>query len=242
MNNLQKNTRTPAAGVGQRGRRALVAIVAASLVCAWSAPATSAGFDVLGLQPGIRAGGSLARLSLSTKPDGVDNRWQPGFVVGATLAYDELPGVGLELQVLYSEQGGELEGSIELFGDTLDGQAKIMMAYLVIPLLASVKATGVTVRPYAKLGPQVGFRISSKAELSPVSGTSVETDIKEETNSVDFSLYFAAGLEFPLTTVSAHLEVGYSIGFTNLFKEAADVTDLVQGKNHVLGITAGLSY
>lgn len=262
---------TPAAGVRQRDRRPPVAVmtrtllvvarafpvmrrrpailgralpVALAILCAWSGPAASQGFDVLGVRPGIRAGGSMGRLSLSTKPEGVDSQWQPGFVVGATLAYEELPVVGLELQVLYFEQGGELEGSLELLNEVFEGQAQIRMAYLMIPFLANFKVREATVRPYAKLGPQVGFRISSKAELRSVdlTGGSLETDIKEETNSVDFSLYFAGGLDFPLTTVSAYLEVGYSVGFTDLFKATADVTDLFQGKSHALGITAGLSY
>lgn len=212
------------------------------LLGAWLLPGTCLGVDFMGFKPGIRAGGTIARLSLSSTPAGIDNQNHPGFLVGATLGYDELPVVGLELQVLYVEEGGELEGSIEFFGDTLEGQAKIKVSYLTIPLLANFKMPGTVVRPYAKLGPQVGFRISSNAELIPREGTSVETDIKDDTNVTDFSWYFAGGVEFPLTTMALSVEVGYSLGFTDLFERDQNIGEPLNAKNHVLFITAGLSY
>ena len=205
-------------------------------------PSACTAADFFGVTPGIRAGGSLSRLSLNTTPDGIQNNFHPGFMVGATLAYDALPIVGLEIQAMYIEQGGELEGSIDIFNETFEGKAKFKVAYLTIPLLANFKASGVTVRPYAKLGPQFGYRISANVEAADATGFTVDNDIKDDTNSVDWSAYFAGGLEFPLTTVSAYIEVGYSVGFVDLFKVDQNIGEPLNAKNHVLAVTAGLSY
>lgn len=223
----------------RRGRR--VAAIAL-LLGAWLVPATCLGIDFMGFKPGIRAGGTSARLSLSSTPDGVDNQHHPGFLVGATLGYDALPVVDLELQVLYVEHGGELEGSIDFLGDTLEGQAKIKVSYLTIPLLASFKMPGAVARPYARLGPQLGFRISANAELIPREGTSVETDIKDDTNVTDFSWYFAGGVEFPLTTMALSIEFGYSLGFTDLFERDQNIGEPLNATNQAFVITGALKY
>jgi len=227
-----------------RRRRSILAGIAlsAALLGGACSPPACVATEVFGLRPGIRAGASLSRLSLTATLPDVNNDFHSGFMVGATLAYEDLPVVGLETQVMYIEQGGELKGSIEVFGDRLEGSAKFKVAYLTVPLLVSFKAPGVTVRPYAKLGPQVGFRISANVEAKDTSNVSVENDIKDETNGVDWSLYFAGGVELPLTTVSAFVEVGYSFGFVDLFSRDQNLGQPVNAKNQVLAITAGLSY
>ena len=205
------------------------------------------GVDFLGLDPGIRAGVSLSRLSLNTTPDGVDTQFHPGFLVGATLAYNRLPIVGLELQVAYFEQGGEFEIRDFEFSfagrDTIvNGQVKVKTSYLMIPFLVNVKAPGAIARPYAKVASQVGFRLAADAELEPIEGIIQENDLKDDTNVVDYSLYFAGGLEFPLTTFSAFVEVGYGLGLTDVFKEDQNLGGPVNAKNRVVAISVGLSY
>ena len=228
--------------LNKRCRHAFRSWLAITLLSIGCVPNLCMASDFFGLTPGIRAGGSMSRLQLNTTPDGIQNNFHPGFMVGATLAYDALPIVGLEIQAMYIEQGGELEGSIDVFGETFEGKAKFKVAYLTIPMLANFKMSGVTTRPYAKLGPQFGYRISANVEAADDTGLTVDNDIKEDTNSIDWSLYFAAGLEFPLTTVAAYVEVGYSFGIVDLFKVDQNLGEPVNAKNHVLAITAGLSY
>jgi hypothetical protein len=137
------------------------------------------------------------------------------------------------------EHGGEIAGSGTFFNQPVSGKATLKLWYMHVPVLAKVTFDAGAVRPYVKVGPQLGILLSSKAELERQDQPDVESDTKDDTETAEFSLQFGAGLQFP-GSVSSFIEVGYTLGLTGVSKEPTVL--FTQFKNRVLGVTAGFVF
>ena len=100
-------------------------------------------------------------------------------------------------------------------------------------------APDLRVKPYVKLGPQLGILLSSKAEYATNLTGEVETDIDDQTKSTEGSFYFSGGVEFP-GRVGSFLEVGYNLGLSGIAEEPSPLFS--QAKNRVLVVSAGFLF
>jgi hypothetical protein len=190
---------------------------------------------------GAQIGLDLARLSFANLPNGIEGGYRTGFVVAGRVAFPLLPFLSLETGLDVAAQGTELDRSVQ-FGTTTLEDGRIRLTYLHLPVLARLSASAGPVRPYVKFGPKLGLLLAAKAEAHSTStGGDIETDIKDSAADFDLALQFAGGLEFPVATVRGLVEVGYGLGFVNVFDDP-DLPDSWNAKNQVLGITIGLLY
>jgi len=213
-------------------------------LAAWIAAATMlpvpARAGVLPFPVGARAGVNIASLSFENLSSAVtkeESRYG-GFIAGF-VDFPLLPLLSIEAGLSFGEQGGKIEGSGTFFNQPISGKATLKLVYMHVPVLAKVTVDAGAVKPYVKLGPQLGILLASKAELEPTNEAAVERDTKDQTETAEFSLQFAAGLQFPGTT-NGFIEVGYFLGLTGISKEPSLLFD--QAKNRILGVTAGVTF
>ena len=168
------------------------------------------------LKFGIKAGANFASINLT------DDKMLLGYH-GGFLAQIKFANFGIQPEVLFSIQGaGMKDFSISDMNVKLNYiNVPVMLQYYVIPKLLAIE-----------LGPQFGILLSAKSTDTIERERSTETDIKENSNTIDFSA--CGGLSFQLPIIPLGIFARYTLGFTNIKKDAGDDA----GKNHVIQIGA----
>ena len=139
-----------------------------------------------------------------------------GLVVGAFAEYRAVKWLAVSADVLFAQKGAENEFSIET--SELDQTTKnnFKLNYIDVPVLANFYVTkGLAL----KAGIQPSFLVSAKNKISATldGGSYKETaDLKDELNSVDFSIPVGISYTFRMGLV---LDLRYHIGCTDLLKD-----------------------
>lgn len=130
-------------------------------------------------------------------------KMKPGLNIGIAGEIKLNKSVALEPGLFYSMQGTK---------ETEDGATgKIKNDYIVLPVLfKGYLHNGL----HAFVGPQFGFRVSSKLSMGE-SGTTVSVDAGDYFNSFDFSFAFGVGYQFDPGLL---ISLGYNLGLTNMIK------------------------
>ena len=160
-----------------------------------------------GIDFGIKAGVNFASLSDAT---GLDNR--TGFVGGVFVGGKFNDNIGIQADLLYSQQGAEFElGEFDL-------------NYVNVPIvLKYFVAQGLNIQ----LGPQFGVLVDDKAQ------TVVGETINDIATS-DFDLSGVVGLGYDLP-MGIRIDGRYNFGLT-------DVPEEGKGKNSVITLAVGYSF
>lgn len=174
--------------------------------------------------------------STTNKPDHYTSKL--GLAVGVEVGYQMTDQFAFTVDALYSGQGAECE--TDTYWDPKNPthyESKVSFDYLNIPILANyyiVKGLAV------KAGIQPGFLVSAKRkekgidhEGRNIEGTK-ETDIKDFSNSIDFSI--PVGLSYEWKNII--LDARYIIGITNINKSGKGF-DGKNNKNSVFQLTLG---
>ncbi len=172
------------------------------------------------LKFGVKAGLNLANVA----GDDVDNnKVNTRFYFGGFLNTPLSDAVSFQPELLVSMQGFEVDM------DDSDVDLALNTTYLNIPLLFKMRL-GASNSVHFYAGPQLGFLL--KAEEEAESGSeSYTNDIKDEMNSVDFSLNI--GFSFNVNEDFA-LDLRYNRGLTKLIEDG--------GKAYNSVIQLGASY
>ncbi len=160
-----------------------------------------------GVDFGVKAGVNFATLNDAT---GFSNR--TGFVAGIFVGGKFNDNIGIQADLLYSQQGGEFN-----LGD-------FNTDYVNVPVVLKYYiAQGL----HAQLGPQFGVIINDDTQT--VVGETIN-DIA--TNNFDISGIVGLGYDLPM---GIRLEGRYNFGFTDVPKD-------VKGKNSVITLSVGYSF
>ncbi len=148
-----------------------------------------------------------------------NSAYRTGFNAGLSLSY----GLGqkghltLQLEGLYSNQGMKNSGTIAGISNS-SYSTTIETNYLNFPLM--FQAYLIPHVFYLEAGPQIGFLLNAKAKYeASVEGFSFDGDhdIKDELNSVDFSVAFGAGFQVPKLPIGVN--VRYTLGLTDVTED-----------------------
>lgn len=140
---------------------------------------------------GIKGGLNVASLNVV---NGVDFNSLASAHLGALAHIHVTSHFAVQPELFISGQGGK------------DGNEKIKLIYMNIPLLLQYM-TGNGFRLHT--GPQLGVLLSAKDKIG-----SVETDIKNDFKSVDFSWVFGASYLFPGSGLG--IDARYALGISNI--------------------------
>ncbi|MDT0554987.1 porin family protein [Patiriisocius hiemis] len=163
-----------------------------------------------GLDLGIKAGVNFATI---TDASGLDNR--TGFVGGVFVGGKFNDKIGLQADLLYSQQGAEFElGEFDL-------------NYVNVPIVLKYYLTDIV---NVQLGPQFGILIDDDTQT--VVGETIN-DIA--TNDFDLSGVVGVGLDIPL---GIRVEGRYNFGLSDV----PDNDGFDKGKNSVITLSLGYSF
>lgn len=168
---------------------------------------SSAGVSAQGIDFGVKAGVNFSSI---TDASGLDNR--TGFVAGVFLGGKLGDKLGIQGDLLYSQQGAEFElGSFDL-------------DYVNVPIVLKYFLTD---NFNFQLGPQFGVLINDDAQT--VVGETIN-DIA--TNNFDISAVLGIGYDLPM---GIRLDGRYNFGLS-------DVAESGDGKNSVITLAVGYSF
>lgn len=132
------------------------------------------------------------------------------------------PNASLQTRCMYVPKGVELVDLTE----EIDLSAKAIIDYVTVPVLLKIQAKAAKTRPYAVVGPELGFKTragASVATTAVVPGNvlnMLEKDLSEQLNnelkSIDVALDFGGGIEIPSARMSILFEGIYSLGLRNI--------------------------
>jgi hypothetical protein len=175
-----------------------------------------------GLQWGFKGGVNMANISVEDGEELEDSR--TGLALGGFVAIPFSPMFALQWEALYSMKGD---------ADEEDGlEVEANLDYIEVPVL--LKATFLpegSARPFIYAGPAVAFNMNAEAELSGEDDTgeelSLEVDLDDQINSIDFGLAVGGGVEFPIMggANAIGLEVRYTHGLMDINEAEGDEED-----------------
>ena len=144
--------------------------------------------------------GAKAGLNIATLNGDVEGaKSLVGFHVGGFAQIPLAAKFTFQPEVVYSAQGAKEDG----------GDGKINLGYINVPLMFKY---AIAEKFNVEAGPQIGFLVSAKEKYNGNSD-----DIKDQLNSVDFSIGLGASYDF---TQNLSADVRYNAGVSNIAKES----------------------
>lgn len=192
------------------------AIILVALLVAVATPAAAQTDPVFGAKVGI----NFANLNFDPEDEEDASENLTGFTAGALIVVPFNARFAFQPEVLYSRQGAKAEGV----------DARIKLDYINIPLLANINLSGGDNPVSLLVGPQLGFRISAKAEFE-----GEEEDLDDDTETFDFGLVTGVSATIRNFVVDAR----YTWGLSNI---NALEDDDQKVKNRVFTISVGILF
>ena len=158
------------------------------------------------------------------------------FNAGIFATFDVAGLLALQPELLYTMKGYKASYPVpDVIGPIPFGSGNLTakISYLEIPVLLKLNTSSLgIIRPNIFAGPEVAFKLSSKA----TSGSPSSTQDLQNINSTDFGIIFGAGLNINLPITTIMVDIRYDIGMRDL-NSSANPPDI---KNRVLSVNAGI--
>jgi len=190
----------------KKGTLIALAVVACALLSAGQA------MSQLEFGVGPKLGLNFASTSISPTPvypAGATQGGRTTFMIGAQAELGFAKMFYVQLEPGYIGKGYSVSGS--------GGSVTVSVSELQFPVLFKVKFMKGIIRPYAFLGPNIGFVMSATETFAITGQTIPDQDLKSNTSSTDFSLDFGGGAEYNVTPkIGITGDIRYSLGLANL--------------------------
>lgn len=179
-----------------------------------------------GLQPGAKAGVNLANVSTAREGSSASFDSRVGLVGGVFVTWRLMSWLELQPEVLATSKGAALEE------EGID--ARLVLDYLEVPLLARVsrRVSGATV--YAAAGPTVAWLLRAKSRVA-FEGATEEIDMKDEVEPFDVGAVMGGGIEIGAFVIDGR----YTLGLRDI---DADRSDAITIRNRTISVTAGFRF
>lgn len=168
---------------------------------------------------GVKGGGNLSFLIYDPEQQ-FDNRPSVGFHLGGFVHYGFAESLGIQVELLYSTQGGRSEGEFSDGSFLFDAEIRDNFNYLMLPILFKfTSSSGFT----AEIGPSINFLLKAEETTELSSGgqnISTDEDIKELLTGTDIMLALGLGYELP-SGLSFNGRFAFSL--STIFDEDSDL-------------------
>lgn len=206
----------------------IISVVISALILIWSQDAFAQSVSL-----GLRGGLNFASLSISGVEPKPDVSFRTAFGFGGVAEIGISEPIYLQVEPRYVQKGANFK--FTFFGGTIKGTLKF--AYFEIPVSVKAKFNAYGVQPYIFAGPTVSFLSSAKSEVNGRTD-----DIKDDTESMEYSLDFGAGVAYefaPKTFITG--DVRYTLGLSRINKHT-DPNDRSTLKSRDIKILIGLLF
>lgn len=179
-----------------------------------------------GLQPGAKAGVTLARVTFDGDEGEAAFDTRVGLTGGVFVTWRAVSWLALQPELLVTSKGARFEA------DVLD--TRLVLDYLEVPLLArlSRRVSGATV--YAAAGPSFGWLLRAKSRVA-FDGSTEEIDLKDEVEPFEIGAAFGGGIEIGAFVVDGR----FTLGLSDI---DADTTAAAGMKTRTIALTAGFRF
>jgi hypothetical protein len=177
---------------------------------------------------GVVGGLHLANLAIDPDPTDVSLDSLTRANIGGFAEFGLTPTLSLQTRAMYVRKGASLEER----DNEVDIRAETTIDYITVPVLLKIQADMAKIRPYAVVGPEIGFKIRSGASLSttpPVPRDLLDQvekelsdQVEDNVRSTDVALDFGGGIEIPTRRMSFLVEGIYSLGLRNIATDPED--------------------
>ncbi|MBD3220555.1 outer membrane beta-barrel protein [bacterium] len=185
----------------------------------------------------IKAGISYAQVT--NDGDAGDSDHTLGLAAGVALSYDLVPGLSLQPEVLYVQQGGKYDVNV-VDGGMVVGSGELTwdLDYIQVPVLAKIQLPVVgSLLPTIIAGPAFAFNVTSDYT---VEGDGAEDSGEiEDLKSTDLSLIFGLAMKVGAGPAGVMVEARYNHGLTDL-NDAEGGTAKIN--NRSFQVLAGFSF
>jgi hypothetical protein len=171
---------------------------------------------------GVLGGVHLANIAIDPDPTDASLNSITRANFGGLVEFDLTPYVSLQARGMYVPKGTSLDDLAE----EVDLSATTVIDYITVPLLLKIQAKTGKIRPYAVVGPEIGFKARAGVSLTTTASVPGEilnrlekelTDqVNNELKSIDVALDFGGGIEIPSGRMSVLVEGIYSLGLRNI--------------------------
>ncbi len=165
------------------------------------------------------------KINISQTLENVFNEETPyrlGYYAGVFSNYAMSNGIlAFQPELMYSHQEVKSDGRYQVGGYTGSYSSTLKMDYINFPVLVQVYVLPKVL--CVEAGPQAGFLLGAKSsDEIKIGGTSLsdDSDVKEDLNSVDFSLVVGFGFQLPGLPIG--INARYSFGLANVVKDLDD--------------------
>jgi len=204
-----------------------VPAVIAALAFVVALPTLASAQSLSNLTGGVKGGlsfGDIPKVSQDFDDSGLDVGMRTGFIIGGFVTAPFSDYFGLQVEGLYTQKGFDGEDLNDSFGFHFD--------YIDIPVLLRLE-TSRTGGFYALVGPSFNFLVTAKA----VAENLEDVDIKDDTETFEMALVFAAGFRHKMFGIEGR----YMEGLTNIAK-TPDLGPDVDSKTRTFAILASLRF
>lgn len=183
---------------------------------------------------GVKGGLNISNFSGDT--EGMNLKSIAGFNLGAFAAIDLSEKITIQPEILYSTLGAKAVNVSAFYGDMLfTGDVKFNLSYINVPVMIKYYVAD---KFNLEAGPQIGFLTSAKTSTKlDGSSQTVDEDIKDSFESVDFGLNFGAGYDL---TKNVSAGIRYNLGLSNIFK--TENGDDSKTQNSVFSLSVGYKF
>ncbi len=171
---------------------------------------------------GVLGGLHLANLAVRPNPTDASLDSIKRGNIGGLVEVGLRPNVSFQARCMYVPKGARLAD----IADEITLSATTVIDYVSVPLLLKFKADVGKIRPYAVVGPELGFKVGAGASLSTTASVpqdildmvekEINDQVKDSVKSTDVALDFGGGIEIPSGRISILLEGLYSLGLRNI--------------------------
>lgn len=185
---------------------------------------------------GFRVGANLATLDgnfgEAAEPDSYT-----GLVAGSFTRFALRGGLGVQVEVLYSQKGARFERDIA--GTTVE--QTLVVTYLEVPVLLTYTVPlAYRNAPLLYVGPAVGFEIGE--HIRQRAGELEQTESSDDLTSPDLGVLVGADVPLSLGALDALLGIRYTYGLTDLVNPESATDPAAEFSNRVLALTVGFLF
>ena len=156
---------------------------------------------------GLVGGASLADYK---SDDNAEHSMRTGFAIGGVVHLELTEMVGLRLEPMYIQKGGNGEDA------SVQQKATLKSSMIELPAFATL-TWGDETRPYLLAGPTVAVMLASDIE-GEISGIPVQGDMMDVTERFELGFGIGGGLSHSLERVELFIEGRYVWGISDLMK------------------------
>jgi hypothetical protein len=170
---------------------------------------------------GVLGGLHLANLAIDPDPTDATLDFMRRANIGGFVELGLARHAALQARCMYVQKGAAFREVIE----DVNLRATAVLDYITVPVLVKIHGETAGIRPYAFIGPELGFKTGTGASAASadVPGqilNMVEKNLSDQfddySKSTDIALDFGGGIEIPAGRVSIPIEGTYSLGLRNI--------------------------